>query len=457
MQKTVTIYGAGYVGLVTAVCLAELGHRVLLIDTQVEKIAALSQGICPIFEPGLPELLARHSQSGLLTFSTDLSAGVAHGLFQFIAVGTPSNPDGSANLEYVFDVARGIVEQSILMAPSEPRPQGSVASDKHSKEVSRQSNKQIPIIVVKSTVPVGTSQEIKKLMGNNFNIISNPEFLKQGAAIEDAMHPDRIIIGAENEQAFQHMRDLYADLHTQLIEMDLASAELTKYASNAYLATRISFINEMSQLAEHVGADIDMIRRGMGSDKRIGPHFLMAGCGYGGSCFPKDVSALINMSEAVSCDASILQAAEKVNQHQKQILFQKISAYFSGDLKNKTIALWGLAFKPNTDDMREAPSRVLIDALLKAGASVQAYDPAARVQAEKIYDKKITYCETAQAALDQADILVIVTEWDEFKSPDFNVIRDALRYPAIFDGRNLYDPAVVTAHGLKYFSIGRGT
>jgi len=443
MQKTVTIYGAGYVGLVTGACLAELGHQVLLIDTNSAKITDLARGICPIYEPGLQNLLDRHIKNGRLTFDTDLIKGVHHGLFQFIAVGTPSAEDGSANLQYVFEVAKGIAE--------------------HLPDYR--------LIVTKSTVPVGTSSQIKQTITDilkkrgadvSFDMVANPEFLKQGGAIEDFMQPDRIIVGADSEPAFKQMRELYAALDDngqRFILMDVTSAELTKYAANAYLATRISFINEMSQLAESLGADIDMIRRGIGSDNRIGSRFLMAGCGFGGSCFPKDVRALIKMAESAHCNARLLHATEQVNHHQKQILFKKISQYFSGDLSGKTIALWGLAFKPNTDDMREAPSRVLIEALLDAGARVQAYDPVANAQAQIIYAEHIagiTFHEKALMALNNADVLAIVTEWDEFKHPDFNLIQQTLRHPAIFDGRNMYDPAFVAAHGLKYYAIGHG-
>ncbi len=442
MQKTVTLYGAGYVGLVTGVCLAELGHHVLLIDTNHAKIADLSRGICPIYEPGLQELLDRHIQNGRLTFDTDLAKGVQHGLFQFVAVGTPSAEDGSADLTYVFEVIKGIAAN---------------LSDYR-------------VIIIKSTVPVGTSTRAKQTITDIlktrdfpalFDMVANPEFLKQGGAIEDFMRPDRIVIGAESEQALQQMRELYAALDDngqRLITMDVTSAELTKYAANAYLATRISFINEMSQLAESLGADIDMIRRGIGSDSRIGSRFLMAGCGFGGSCFPKDVRALIKMAEPTHCETRLLHATEQVNHHQKQILFKKISHYFSGNVAGKTIALWGLAFKPNTDDMREAPSRALIDALLDAGAKIQAYDPVANRHAQQLYEAntEILFCKTAQAALDNADVLVIVTEWDEFKHPDFSVLQKTLHHPVIFDGRNMYDPATVASYGIKYYAVGRG-
>lgn len=443
MQKTVTIYGAGYVGLVTGACLAELGHAVLLIDTDQEKITELQRGICPIYEPSLSQLLERHIQNGRLTFGTDVTEGVHHGLFQFIAVGTPSAEDGSADLQHVFDVVRDIA---------------AVLPDYR-------------LIVTKSTVPLGTSSRIQTTIADilekrgvhiPFDMVANPEFLKQGGAIADFMHPERIIIGAENTQAYAHMCALYADLNDngqRFILMDLTSAELTKYAANAYLATRISFINEMSQLAELLGADINMVRRGIGSDSRIGPHFLMAGCGFGGSCFPKDVRALIKMAESAQMHLHLLHATERVNHQQKKILFKKIMHYFSGDVAGKTMALWGLAFKPNTDDMREAPSCTLIEALLAAGAQIQAYDPAANTRAQHLYAAhldRIHFYEKADAVLEKADVLVIVTEWDEFKHPDFNHIQKTLAHPVIFDGRNMYDPSVVAAHGLTYYAIGHG-
>lgn len=442
MKKTVTIYGAGYVGLVTGACLAELGHEVMLIDINQAKIDELSRGICPIYEVDLEELLNRHIATGRLKFSTDLVSGVEHGLFQFIAVGTPSAADGSADLQHVFDVVRGIAE--------------------HLREYR--------LIVTKSTVPVGTSKAVKQAVTDvlaqrgvtiEFDVVANPEFLKQGAAIADFMQPDRIIVGVDSEKALKHTRELYADLDDnsqRFIVMNVASAELAKYAANAYLAARISFMNEMSQLAERLDADIDMIRRGMGSDIRIGPHFLMAGCGFGGSCFPKDVRALQKMAHTVDYDMPLINAIDQVNQRQKQVLFNKISRYFSGELAGKTVALWGLAFKPNTDDMREAPSCVLINHLLQAGSKVRAYDPAAHKQARQIFGDhpELSFHDHSLLALDDADVLAIVTEWDEFKHPDFVVIRDKLRHPVVFDGRNIYDPLVLAAHGLKYYAIGHG-
>lgn len=442
MHNTITIYGAGYVGLVTAVCLAEIGHKVMVVDNQAGKIASLSQGICPIFEPGLEELLKRHLAEKNLSFTTDLSVGVRHGLFQFITVGTPSAEDGSADLQHVLAVVNGIGEHLA----------------------------DYRIIVNKSTAPIGTAQKIKSALQQKlnsrhlkiaFDVVSNPEFLGQGTAIRDFMKPDRIVIGADSELAVKHMRELYASLDDnsqRFIVMDMQSAEFTKYAANAYLAARISFINEMSQLAELYHADIDMIRRGIGADNRIGAHFLFAGCGFGGSCFPKDVRALKGMAQAVNYESPFLSAIELVNHQQKQVLFKKISHYFNGDLAGKVVALWGLSFKPNTDDMRESSSQVLINALLENGVKVQAYDPAAGKVAQQIYHAAANFklCATRNDTLDDADVLVVVTEWDEFRHPDFAMIARTLRYPAIFDGRNLYNTEVLAEQGLKHFAIGRG-
>ncbi len=440
MQKTITIYGAGYVGLVTGACLAELGHKVLVVDNQIQRINELHSGICPIYEPGLPELIKKHSETGLLAFTTDLVAGVKHGFFQFIAVGTPSLADGSADLHHIFDVAGSIARQLSSYC----------------------------IIVTKSTVPVGTSQKVSQHMHDilkqrglsvDFDVVSNPEFLKQGMAVEDFMQPDRIIIGASSQEAFEQVRDLYPLLNhngEKVLLMDIASAELTKYAANAYLAMRISFMNEISNVAERFGANIDMIRLGIGSDRRIGTNFLMAGCGFGGSCFPKDTRALIKMGQFAGYEMSLVSATDAVNNRQRQVLFKKIFNYFSGNLSGKTIALWGLSFKPNTDDMREAPSRFLIESLLEAGAKIQAYDPVAQERAKEIYagNPNIFYANASLEALSGADVLAIVTEWDEFKHPDFKVIREKLRYPAVFDGRNLYDGKILSAHELEYYAIG---
>jgi len=442
MKKTVTIYGAGYVGLVTGACLAELGHAVLLIDTQADKIAQLQQGICPIHEDNLESLLKRHLANGRLLFSTDVTVGVQHGLMQFIAVGTPSCEDGNADMQYVFSVATSIAQQ---------------ISDYR-------------LIITKSTVPVGTAYKIKqhinailqqRQVSIEFDIAANPEFLKQGAAVADFMSPDRIIFGADNARALQHLHELYAGLNDtglRFLDMNVASAELTKYAANAHLAMRISFMNEISQLAERVGADIDMIRRGVGSDHRIGEQFLYAGCGFGGSCFPKDIRALQKMAEAVNYDMPLTRAIDTVNQRQKQLLFEKISHYFAGDLTGKTIALWGLAFKPNTDDMREATSSVLIEQLLAKKANIRAYDPAAMQQAQQLHGNAINlvFCANSTETLEGADVLVVVTEWDEFRHPDFDIIKSQLRYPVVFDGRNLYDPIALQEAGLTYYGIGHG-
>lgn len=442
MHNNITIYGAGYVGLVTGVCMAEIGHNVLIVDIDREKIAALLNGVTPIFEPNLEESLQRHLAKKTIHFSSDQQQGIAHGLFQFIAVGTPSAEDGAADLTHVFDVAKNIAEHM---------------SDYR-------------IIVTKSTVTVGTSQRIKQLIraelerrkvSIGFDVVSNPEFLRQGDALRDFMEPDRIIIGVDNNAPLQYMYSLYAALLTEknrFIVMDIASAELTKYAANAYLATRISFINEISQLAECFGADIDLIRQGIGTDQRIGHHFLYAGCGFGGSCFPKDMRALRYVAENTGYYPNLLNAVEAVNKHQKEILFNKIHSYFTGRLRDKTVAIWGLAFKPNTDDMREASSRVLIEALLHSGCAVQAYDPVAGSVAEKIFGHHARFriTDTAHSALENADVLAILTEWDEFRQPDFDLIKKTLHFPAIFDGRNLYQPQSVAMHGLNYYAIGRG-
>ncbi len=442
MKKQITIYGAGYVGLVTGVCLAELGNHVLLIDIDPTKIANLTRGILPIFEPDLAENLNRHRKNKRLRFSTDHREGALYGLYQFIAVGTPSAADGSAQLDHVYTVASHIAE--------------------HMTEYR--------LIVNKSTVTLGTSRKIKELIQNKlsergcsipFDVAANPEFLRQGAALADFLKPDRIIIGSDSKRAIAYMQKLYRPLDEtgqRFIIMDSTSAELTKYCANAYLAARISFMNEMSQIAERFGADIDMIRRGMSADQRIGSHFLYAGCGFGGSCFPKDVRALRHMAEISSCDVPILRAIEQINERQKRILFAKISRYFDAEIAGKRIAVWGLSFKPNTDDMREAPSRTLIDSLLEAQAYVQAYDPAASNIAQKIYGHhpQFSLHQTQEEALTNADVLAVVAEWDQFRHPDFMLLKEKLRYPAIFDGRNIYAPEDLAAHGIRYYGIGRG-
>ncbi len=437
----ITIIGTGYVGLVTGACFAEVGNDVLCIDVDERKIRTLNEGGLPIYEPGLLDMVKRNRAAGRLRFSTDVEAGVAFGEVQFIAVGTPPGEDGSADLQYVVAAAR-----SIGRSMGEYR-----------------------LVVDKSTVPVGTAEKVRgaiaaelKSRGADvpFSVVSNPEFLKEGAAIEDFMRPDRIVIGSEDERGTQIMRALYAPFqrnHDRLIVMGIRSAELTKYAANAMLATRISFMNEVANLAELVGADIEDVRRGIGSDPRIGYHFLYPGAGYGGSCFPKDVQALQRTATAANMPLHILDAVERVNNRQKEILAGKIVSYLGEDLSGRNIAVWGLAFKPNTDDMREAPSRVLIAELLRRGAVVTAYDPVAMDEARHLFgaDERVRYAASPMAALAGADVLAIVTEWKEFRSPDFAAIKAALKSPAVFDGRNLYVPAEVRRHGLEYHAIGR--
>jgi UDPglucose 6-dehydrogenase len=437
----VTIFGSGYVGLVTGVCLAEVGNDVLCIDVDPEKIALLNSGGIPIYEPGLDELIKKNRESGRLSFSTDAEAGVRHGLFQFVAVGTPPDEDGSADLQYVLAVARTIGQHM----------------DSYR------------IIVDKSTVPVGTADRVATRVREtlaergadvDFDVVSNPEFLKEGAAIEDFMRPDRIIVGTDNPRTGELLRALYAPFnrsHDRVMLMDIRSAELTKYAANAMLATKISFMNELSNIAEAVGADIDKVRVGIGSDPRIGYQFIYPGCGYGGSCFPKDVRALERTARSLGYTAELLQAVESVNFRQKELLFKKISDYFGGDLKGRTLALWGLSFKPNTDDMREASSRTLMESLWKAGARVQAYDPVAIEETRRIYGDRpdLTLAKDAMFALDGADALAILTEWSQFRSPSFQAIKAKLKQPVIFDGRNILDGRQAAAAGLTYVSIGR--
>ncbi|HYM34009.1 MAG TPA: UDP-glucose/GDP-mannose dehydrogenase family protein [Steroidobacteraceae bacterium] len=437
-----TIFGSGYVGLVTGACFAEAGNHVLCVDIDERKVAMLKRGEPPIYEPGLDELLKKNLAAGRLAFTTHAEEGVKHGLFQFIAVGTPPDEDGSADLRYVLDVA-----ESIGKNLSEYR-----------------------IVVDKSTVPVGTADKVKAKIAQTlkargasveYDVVSNPEFLKEGAALADFMKPDRVVVGTDNPRTAELLKALYDPFtrnHDRMIMMDVRSAELTKYAANAMLATKISFMNELANLAERVGADIEKVRRGIGSDPRIGYQFIYPGCGYGGSCFPKDVQALARSARDHDFDAKILHAVESVNNQQKEVLFDKIKAHFNGVLKGKTVALWGLAFKPNTDDMREAPSRNLIDALVKAGARVRAYDPIAINEAMRIYKERaeVEFTKSAEEALTGADALAIVTEWQEFRSPDFDTIRTKLKHPVIFDGRNLYDPAFVKQFGLTYYGIGRG-
>ena len=437
----VTIFGSGYVGLVTGACLAEVGNNVLCIDVDPDKIAVLNGGGIPIFEPGLDEIVKKNREAGRLSFSTDPVAGVAHGLFQFIAVGTPPDEDGSADLRYVLSVARTVGEHM----------------DSYR------------ILVDKSTVPVGTAEKVAGVVREaqaargasvDFDVVSNPEFLKEGAAIDDFMRPDRIIVGTDNPRTGELLRALYSPFnrnHDRVMLMDVCSAELTKYAANAMLATKISFMNELSNIAEAVGADIEQVRVGIGSDPRIGYKFIYPGCGYGGSCFPKDVRALERTAHAIGYEPQLLNAVESVNRRQKEVLFQKISNHFGGSLKGRTIAVWGLAFKPNTDDMREASGRRLMESLWEAGARVRAFDPVAMEEAARIYGNRddLVFAEDAMSALDGADALAIVTEWTEFRSPDFSLIARKLSEPLLFDGRNMFDPQVVTAAGLTYFSIGR--
>lgn len=437
----VTIFGSGYVGLVTGVCLAEVGNRVLCVDVDPRKIDLLNSGGVPIYEPGLEDMIRHNREAGRLSFSTDAAEGVRHGLFQFIAVGTPPDEDGSADLQYVLAVARSIGEHM----------------DSYR------------ILVNKSTVPVGTADKVAATVREaqtargttvEFDVVSNPEFLKEGAAIDDFMRPDRIIVGTDNPRTAELLRALYAPFnrsHDRLMLMDIRSAELTKYAANAMLATKISFMNELSNIAEAVGADIEKVRVGIGSDPRIGYQFIYPGCGYGGSCFPKDVRALERTARGLGYEPQLLHAVEAVNFRQKDILFNKIEAYFKGDLAGRTIAVWGLSFKPNTDDMREASSRVLMEALWQAGVKVQAFDPVAMEETARIYGERedLRLVNDATSALDGADALVVVTEWSEFRSPDFEMIKRRLKVPVIIDGRNILDARLAHQAGIDYLSIGR--
>ncbi len=437
-----TVFGSGYVGLVTGVCLAEVGNNVLCVDVDQRKIDMLKRGESPIYEPGLDDLLKKNIEAGRIKFTTDPAEGVNHGLFQFIAVGTPPDEDGSADLKYVLAVAEAI--------------------GKHMTEYR--------VVVTKSTVPVGTADKVKAKIDETlkrrgvhveFDVVSNPEFLKEGAAINDFMKPDRIVVGTDNPRTGELLKALYDPFtrnRERMIVMDVRSSELTKYAANAMLATKISFMNELANLAERMGADIEKVRLGIGSDPRIGYHFIYPGCGYGGSCFPKDVQALSRSASDHDFEASLLNAVEHVNKRQKSVVFEKLSKFFSGDLSGKTIAVWGLAFKPNTDDMREAPSRTLMESLWDAGAKVRAYDPVASEETHRIYGDRadLQLVKSSTEALKGADALAIVTEWQEFRSPDFELIKSSLSQPVIFDGRNLYDPTFVKRFGLKYFAIGRG-
>ena len=438
----VTIFGSGYVGLVTAACLAEVGNHVVCVDIDEDKISRLNNHEVPIHEPGLDGLLEHNLAAGRLVFTTDIDLAVEHGLFQFIAVGTPPDEDGSADLQHVLAVAKSVGQRM-----TETR-----------------------IMIDKSTVPVGTADKVRQVVQAEldkrgvqieFDVVSNPEFLKEGAAIDDFMKPDRIVVGTDNSRATEHLRTLYAPFnrnHDRMVEMDVRSAELTKYAANSMLATKISFMNELASLAELLGADIEQVRIGIGSDPRIGYHFVYPGCGYGGSCFPKDVTALDRTGQKVGYKAELLQAVERVNDRQKEKLFEKCRRYFADDLAGKIFALWGLAFKPNTDDMREAPSRTLMEAMWDAGASIRAFDPAAMKEARRIYGERSDFvlCNSPEAALEGADALLVVTEWNVFRSPNFGMIKNALSRPVIFDGRNLYNPNYLKSLGIDYYGIGRG-
>ena len=438
----VTIFGTGYVGLVTGACLAEMGNHVVCVDIDEAKVARLQRGEIPIFEPGLEPIVRRNHANKQLEFTTEAASAIAHAQIIFIAVGTPPDEDGSADLQYVLGVAKSI-----------------------GRHLDRYT-----VIVNKSTVPVGTADRVHKAVfaelsarGANieFDVVSNPEFLKEGDAVEDCLRPDRIVIGSSSERAVDVLRKLYAPFnrnHDRVVIMDVRSAELTKYAANAMLATKISFMNEIANIAERVGADVELVRQGIGSDPRIGYHFIYPGAGYGGSCFPKDVQALERTARAAGYDARLLGAVEAVNHDQKTKLFELMLRHFGGNLHGRTVALWGLAFKPNTDDMREASSRRLMESLWDAGAKVRAFDPEAREETHRVYGERddLVLCENAYQALDGADVLAIVTEWKAFRSPDFVRIRATLKEPAIFDGRNLYEPEAVEEAGLAYYGIGRG-
>jgi len=439
----ITVFGTGYVGLVQGAVLAEVGHDVLCHDLDAAKIARLDAGEIPIYEPGLEPLVQKNHASGRLVFTTDAGSAVAHGRVIFLAVGTPPNEDGSADMAHIVSAA-----EQVAAHMDGPR-----------------------VVVVKSTVPVGTSDLVAKTLAAGlaargadlkFDVVSNPEFLKEGSAVNDCMRPDRIVIGTDDGEVEDLMREIYAPFnrnHDKIIVMDIRSAELTKYANNAMLATKISFMNEMAALADRLGADIEAVRHGIGSDPRIGYHFIYPGAGYGGSCFPKDIKALIRTANEVGLDPLLLGAVEGRNAAQKQVLFDKIHAHFGGDLKGRAFALWGLAFKANTDDMREASSRVLMEALWEAGATVQAYDPKAMHEAQGLYGdrEELVLAGTREAALRGADALIVMTEWQEFKAPDFDTIKAKLKAPVIFDGRNLYDPGRMARRGITYYGIGRGT
>ena len=436
----VTIFGSGYVGLVTGACLADAGNHVICVDVDADKVARLNQGEVPIHEPGLDDLIQRNMAAGRLEFTTDAVKAVEHGLFQFIAVGTPPDEDGSADLRYVLAVARTI--------------------GTHMQKYS--------VVITKSTVPVGTADKVRREVDQalaarraaiDFDVVSNPEFLKEGAAIQDFMRPDRVVVGTDNPRTVELLRLLYDPFtrnHERLIVMDVRSSELTKYAANSMLATKISFMNELANVAEKVGADIEKVRLGIGSDQRIGYSFIYPGIGYGGSCFPKDVKALIRSAREVGVEPALLESVEDVNARQKDVLVRKIKAHFGGPLTERTFALWGLAFKPNTDDMREAPSRIIIELLLAAGAQVRAYDPVAMEEAGRIYSgqPRLRLCKGAYEVAEGADALLIATEWKEFRSPDFDEIGKRLKSKIIFDGRNQYSKERMSPLGFEYHFIG---
>ncbi|MDT7837640.1 UDP-glucose dehydrogenase family protein [Aquabacterium sp. OR-4] len=438
----ITVVGAGYVGLVTGACLSEMGNHVMCVDVDARKIEMLQRGEVPIHEPGLDALIQRNAAAGRLQFTTDVAAAVAHGTIQFIGVGTPPDEDGSADLQYVLAAARNI--------------------GRHMTDYK--------VIVDKSTVPVGTADKVRAAIAEvlaergvelEYAVVSNPEFLKEGAAIDDFMKPDRIVIGSDNERATLLMRAVYSPFmrnHDRLVVMDVRSAEFTKYAANAMLATRISFMNELALLADRVGADIEWVRRGIGSDPRIGTHFLYAGTGYGGSCFPKDVKALIRTGAQNGMTLGVLTAVEEANERQKLVLVDRVVERFGEDLTGRTFAVWGLAFKPNTDDMREAPSRVIVAELARRGARIQAYDPVAMPEAQRVLGDVagLSLVASQQAALEGADALLLVTEWKEFRNPDFDHLKATLKQPVIFDGRNLYEPALMKSFGIECQGIGRG-
>lgn len=437
----ITVFGSGYVGLVTGTCFAEMGNHVMCVDIDAARVERLTAGECPLFEPGLPKLLAKNLAEGRLQFTTDAKSAVEHGDVLFIGVGTPPEEDGSADLQYVLQVAKTIGE--------------------HLNDYK--------VVVNKSTVPVGTADKVSAqisavLAATNrsieFDVLSNPEFLKEGAAVSDCMKPDRIVVGSNSDRATELMHILYAPFnrnHDKLMIMDVRSAELTKYAANAMLATKISFMNEMSRIADKVGADVEQVRLGIGADNRIGYSFIYPGCGYGGSCFPKDVQALKKIAVDAGCDGDILNAVHDVNESQKSVLLNKIIDQFGDDLSGKTFAIWGLAFKPNTDDIREAPARVIMEGLWARGAKVRAYDPEAMANIAAVYGSRddLFLVDSAECALENADALIVVTEWMNFRSPDFALIKSSLKSPVIFDGRNLYDPAYLQKQGIAYFAIGR--